>query len=72
MEARYVVFVIVLLSRILVKKMEKMLYFVRVVVIGGYTINMQVSEAQLFSNYQIQTNLFACVFTAFYQIKLFK
>ena len=71
MEAQYVVFVIVLLLRILMKKMGKMLYFVRVVVIVGYTVNVQVSQAELFSIYQIQTNPF-CVFTAFYQIKLFK
>ena len=40
MEAQYVVFVIVLLLRILLKKTGKMLYFVRVVVIVGYTLNV--------------------------------
>ena len=53
------------------EKTGKMLYFVRVVVIVGYTINVQVSQVQPFSIYQIQTNPF-CVSTAFYQIKLFK
>ena len=71
MEIRYVVFVIVLLLRILMKKMGMMLSFVRVAVVVGCIVHVRASQTQLFDIFQTQIHPL-CVSTVFCQIRLFK